>query len=33
MTSGYLALCIAYFLGWFSHWLWTWAKDKEGDEE
>lgn len=33
MTSGYLALCLAFCLGWFSHCLWTWAKDKKGGAE
>ena len=31
MTSGYLALCLAYILGWASHCLWLWVKG--GDEE
>lgn len=31
--SGYLALCLAFGLGWFSHCLWIWAKDKKGGEE
>lgn len=33
MTSGNLALCIAYFLGWLGHCMWTWAKDWEKDRE
>ena len=31
MTSGYLALCLAFVLGWISHCLWIWAKDKKGE--
>ena len=33
MTDGYLALCLAFGLGWFSHCLWIWAKDKKGGKE
>ena len=32
MTSGYLALCLSFVLGWLSHCLWIWAKD-DGKEE
>lgn len=34
MTSGYLALCVAFALGWLSHCLWIDIKnDKKGGKE
>lgn len=33
MTSGYLALCLSFVLGWLSHCLWIWATDKKDGEE